>query len=141
MAASINQYRRMWSLPTERPAQRIHDILENIASVEEYTRELSEKTFSSNRMAFDAVERCLERIAEAARKLGYQFDSAMPDDVDLHAVRQFGSVLRHDYDTVDTGIIWNVVEKELPKLKAAFDALAIEHPLPKKETDAGFDPF
>ena len=128
-------------MPTERPAQRIHDILENIASVEEYTRELSEKTFSSNRMAFDAVERCLERIAEAARKLGYQFDSAMPDDVDLHAVRQFGSVLRHDYDTVDTGIIWNVVEKELPKLKAAFDALAIEHPLPKKETDAGFDPF
>ena len=128
-------------MPTERPAQRIHDILKNIASVEEYTREFSETTFSSNRMAVDAVERCLERIAEAARKIGHQFDSAMPDDVDLLAVRQFGSVLRHNYDTVDPGIIWNVVEKELPKLKAAFDALAIEHPLPKKETDADFDPF
>ena len=128
-------------MPTERPAQRINDILKNIASVEEYTKELSGSTFSSNRMAVDAVERCLERIAEAARKLGHQFDSAMPDDVDLHAVRQFGSVLRHDYDTVDSSTIWNVVAKELPKLKAAFDALAIEHPWPRKETDAFFDPF
>ncbi len=128
-------------MPTERPAQRIHDILANIASIEEHAGGLSEETFSSNRMAVDAVERCMERIAEAARKLGHQFDSAMPGDVDLHAVRQFGSVLRHGYDTVDTRIIWNVVENELPKLKSAFDALAIEHPLPKKETDAGFDPF
>lgn len=128
-------------MPTDRPAQRIHDILENIASVEGYTEELNEETFSGNRMAVDAVERCLERIAEAARKLGHQFDSAMPEDIDLHAIRQFGSVLRHDYDTVDTAIIWNVVENELPKLKAAFDALEIEHPLPKKETDSDFDPF
>ncbi len=128
-------------MPTDRPAQRIHDILENIASIEGYTGELTKETFSDNRMAVDAVERCLERIAEAARKLGHQFDSAMPEDVDLHAVRQFGSVLRHDYDTVDTSIIWNVIEKELPKLKTAFDALAIDHPLPKKKTDAGFDPF
>jgi len=128
-------------LPTERPAQRIHDILANIASIEEYADGLSEQAFSNNRMAVDAVERCLERIAEAARKLGHQFDSTMPEDVDLHAVRQFGSVLRHDYDTVDTGIIWNVVEIELPKLKAVFVTLAIDYPLPKKETDAGFDPF
>lgn len=55
----------------------------------------------------------------------------MPDNIDLHAVRQFGSVLRHNYGTVDTGIIWNVGEKELPNLKAAFKALAIDHPLPK----------
>ena len=128
-------------MPTERPAQRIHDILENIASVEEYTRDLSAKTFAKTRMAVDAVERCLERIAESARKLGDQFDSAMPDNIDLLAVRQFGSVLRHDYDTVDTHIIWNVVEKELPKLKAAFEALEIKYPLPKKETDPGVDPF
>ena len=30
---------------------------------------------------------------------------------------------------------------ELPKLKSAFKALEAEHPLPKKETDADFDPF
>jgi len=128
-------------LPTERPARRIHDILSNIASIEEYTDGLSAETFSGNRMAVDAVERCLERIAEAARKLGNQFDSAVPGDVDLHSVRQFGSVLRHDYDTLDTSIIWKVVENELPKLKSAFKTLASEYPLPSKETDADYDPF
>jgi uncharacterized protein with HEPN domain len=128
-------------LPTERPAQRIHDILANIASIEDYTDGLSEESFSSNRMVVDAVERCLERIAEAARKLGNKFDSAVPDDIDLHAIRQFGSVLRHDYDAVDTKILWNVVAIELPKLKSAFEILEAEHPLSKKETDASFDPF
>ncbi len=128
-------------MPTERPAQRIHDILANIASIEDYTDGLSEADFSSNRMVVDAVERCLERIAEAARKLGDQFDSVVPDEVDLHAIRQFGSVLRHDYDAVDTRILWNVVAIELPKLKSAFKTLEAEHPIPKKETDAGFDPF
>jgi uncharacterized protein with HEPN domain len=128
-------------LPTERPAQRIHDILTNIASIEDYTDGLSEESFSSNRMVIDAVERCLERIAEAARKLGDQFDSAVPNEIDLHAIRQFGSVLRHDYDAVDTKILWNVVAIELPKLKLAFETLEAKHPLPKKETDAGFDPF
>lgn len=98
-------------MPTERPSQRIHDILVNIASIEEYTRKLTEETFPDNRMAVDAVERCLERIAEAARKLGDQFDSSMPDNIDLHAVRQFGRVMRHDYDSIDTSIIWNVVKK------------------------------
>jgi len=128
-------------LPTERPAQRIHDILENIASIEDYTDGVSEKSFSNNRMVVDAVERCLERIAEAARKLGDQFDTAVSNEIDLHAIRQFGSVLRHDYDAVDTKILWNVVAIELPKLKSAFKALEAEHPLPKKETDADFDPF
>ncbi len=128
-------------MPTDRPFQRIHDILMNIASIEEYTKKLNRQTFSDNRMAVDAVERCLERIAEAARKLGDQFDAAVPDDVDLHAVRQFGSVLRHDYDAVDTDIIWNVLIKKLPKLKAAFITLQKHYPLPKKETDASFDPF
>lgn len=131
----------MSSLPTERPAQRIHDILANINSIEEYTKKLTQQTFSDNRMAIDAVERCLERIAEAARKLGDRFDATVPDDVDLHAVRQFGSIMRHDYDAVDTTIIWNVVKSELPKLKAAFEDLQRDYPLPPKETDTGFDPF
>lgn len=128
-------------MPTKRLAQRIHDILANIASIEDYTDGLSEEAFSSSRMVIDAVERCLERIAEAARKLGDEFDSVVPNDIDLHAIRQFGSVLRHDYDSVDTTILWNVVVIELPKLKSAFKTLEAEHPLPKKETDTKFDPF
>jgi|TARA_B100002003_G_C14108855_1_gene533322 uncharacterized protein with HEPN domain len=128
-------------LPTERTAQRIHDILRNIASIEAYTEALTKDSFRETPMAVDAVERCLERIAEAARKIGDQFDAAMPDGVDLRAIRQFGSVLRHDYDAVDTAIIWNVIDRDLPNLKTAFQALQKEHPLPNIKTDPNFDPF
>ena len=128
-------------MPSERPAQRIHDILTNIASIEEYTRGLGPDTFAKNRMVVDAVERCLERIAEAARKLGSRFDEEMPEEVDLPALRRFGSVLRHDYDVLDTRIVWNAVVDKLPPLKATFEKLAEQYPLPDMETDAGFDPF
>lgn len=128
-------------MPTERPAQRIQDILSNIASIEDYTRGLTPETFAGNRMAVDAVERCLERIAEAARKLGPRFDPEMPEEVDLPALRRFGSVLRHDYDVMDTRIIWNAVADKLPPLKAAFEKLAEDYPPAAKETDEGFDPF
>jgi uncharacterized protein with HEPN domain len=131
----------MWSLPTERAPRRINDILRSIASIEAYTHGLTAKTLQDNPMARDAVERCLERIAEAARKLGPRFDGAMPADVDLHGVRQFGSVMRHDYDAVDPAVIWNVVAVELPKLKAAFQALQEQHPMPEKAANPDFDPF
>ena len=62
-------------------------------------------------------------------------------DVDLHALRQFGSVMRHDYDAVDPMIIWNVIAAELPKLKAAFQALRKDHPLPERDANPDYDPF
>ena len=128
-------------MPTDPAPRRINDILKNIASIEVYTHGLNEKTLQDNPMAADAVERCLERIAEAARKLGPRFDDVMPADLDLHAVRQFGSVMRHDYDAVDPAIIWNVIATELPKLKAGFQALQKDHPLAEKAVDPDFDPF
>lgn len=128
-------------MPIERTAQRIHDILKNIASVETYTKGLEQEAFFQNQMAVDAVERCLERIAEACRKLGARFDAEVGPDIDLHGIRQFGSVLRHNYDAVDTGIVWNVIAGDLPKLKSAFEILRKDHPLPAKQTDPDFDPF
>lgn len=128
-------------MPSERPAQRIQDVLKNIASIEAYTRDLGPESFAENRMAVDAVERCLERIAEAARKLGPRFDADVAAEVDLPALRRFGSVLRHDYEVLDSRIIWNAVANKIPPLKAAFKELAEKHPPPIKETDQGFDPF
>ncbi len=128
-------------MPTERVARRIHDILENIGSIEDYTQGLTRDTFADHAMAVDAVERCLERIAEAARKLGDRFDAQAAPDVDLHDVRQFGSVLRHDYDVLDSGVLWNVVVGDLPKLKTLFEGLGLEYPVREKRTDPGYDPF
>jgi uncharacterized protein with HEPN domain len=42
-------------------------------------------------------------------------------------VRGIGNVLRHDYEGLSDRLIWNVVIDELPRLKAAIQAIAKRH--------------
>jgi len=45
----------------------------------------------------------------------------------MHAVRQLGNVLRHDYDLIDVETIFTTVRHDLPPLRAAcIAALAAE---------------
>lgn len=69
-------------------------------------------------MTRDAVERCLERICEAARKIGDRYDAKYPE-VQFHKLRDFGSMLRHDYDAILTDRVWEAATERLPLLKAA----------------------
>lgn len=64
------------------------------------------------------MERCLERISEAARKIGDALDTKYPD-VELHKLRQLGSVLRHDYDDLDADLLWRTLTQRLDALDAA----------------------
>src|SRR5713101_4108602 len=57
-------------LPSVKPARRLQDIIENARAVLQYTAGMDEAAFEENRLVYDAVERCLERISEAAAKLG-----------------------------------------------------------------------
>ena len=66
----------------------------------------------------DAVERCLERLSEAAVKLGRQADELAPGP-SRHAVRAFGNVLRHAYDQVDPARIWEIATRDLPQIATA----------------------
>jgi uncharacterized protein with HEPN domain len=54
-------------VPSKDPLQRLEDILENIARIDQYTKGLDAAAFVEDRMVYDAVERCLERISEAAK--------------------------------------------------------------------------
>jgi len=99
-------------------ARRLHDILDNVARIRRHTGGLTVETFLEDEKTQDAVERCLERIAEAARKIGDVLDQRYPD-VEFHKLRQFGSVLRHDYDGVDADLVWIAVTKRLPLIEAA----------------------
>jgi hypothetical protein len=62
-----------------------------------YTAGLDAKSFERNPLVSDAVERCLQRISEAAAKLGDKAPTLIPDQP-WHKIRSFGNVLRHDYD-------------------------------------------
>jgi uncharacterized protein with HEPN domain len=108
-------------LPSKSPILRLEDILENIGLIEEYTRDLSPQDFARNRMRQDAVERCLLRISEAAKKLEGAVDAMIPDQP-WSAIRAVGNVLRHEYDRVDPDVIWRIVSGDLASLKKAVES-------------------
>jgi uncharacterized protein with HEPN domain len=70
-----------------------------------------------------AVERQLQIITEAAKRLGKEAYALCPDE-DWQGFCRMGDVLRHGYHKIDDEIIWNTVKDELPKMrKAALKAL------------------
>ncbi len=103
-------------MSSERVAQRLADILENIERIENHVSGTTKTKFLDDDLLNDGVERCLERIAEAARKIGDRFDDQYTK-INLHALRRLGSMFRHDYDVIRPELIWDFVKNELPKLK------------------------
>jgi len=108
-------------LPSENPTLRLEDILENIGLIEEYTTDYSYESFVEDRKCQDAVERCLLRISEAARKLEGSAESMIPEQP-WSAIRAVGNVLRHEYDRVNPIVIWRIVSDDLNPLKLAVES-------------------
>ena len=104
-------------MPSDVPHERLRDIITNIDRVRAHLKgvatgaELDDKTR-------DAVERCLERISEAAKKLGAIMEERQPQ-VSWRGIRGLGNVLRHQYDAVDDSTITRIVEQELGPLRQA----------------------
>lgn len=108
-------------MPSSRPATHFQDILDNIQLILGYVQGMDRAAFEAASRTRDAVERCLERLSEAAAKLGSQATEFAPE-MPWPAVRALGNVLRHAYDQVDPAQIWLIVTGDLPKKEAAVRA-------------------
>ena len=100
------------------PPRRLRDILANISRIRRHIANMTADQFAADEKTQDAVERCLERIAEAARKIGDALDEKYPE-VEWQKLRQLGSVLRHGYDDIDPELLWRSVTVRLDTLEAA----------------------
>lgn len=105
-------------MSSSRPAQRFEDILENIEAIAQYTQGLDQTSFMADRKTRDAVERCLERISEAAAKLGPVAAIRAPDQP-WPQIKALGNQLRHAYDRLRGDILWQIVTQDLPNLRDA----------------------
>jgi uncharacterized protein with HEPN domain len=68
------------------------------------------------------VQRGIEIISEAARHLPPNLRDRHPE-IPWKQVIAMGSILRHEYHRIADPIVWTVVTDDLPKLRAAVDAL------------------
>jgi uncharacterized protein with HEPN domain len=110
-------------LSSSKPPRRLQDIIDNAHAIFRYTEGMDLKAFEQDRKTYDAVERCLERISEAAAKLGDMAAHLMPDQP-WQKIRSFGNVVRHEYDSIREDRLFDIVKVDLPRLcEAAEEAL------------------
>lgn len=109
-------------MSSSRERERLADILENIASIEAYTAGISFAAFAADRKTVDACERCLQRISEAAVKIGAQRMAKIAPHLSFHEVRGLGNALRHEYDRIDDRMVFDTIVDDLPRLKAACES-------------------
>ena len=106
-------------MPSKDPSQRFEDILVNISRIEEYTAGLEDlSALGGNPLVYDAVERCLERISEAAKKLADDAERLCPG-ISWAPIRALGTVLRHEYDRIEPFRVGYLVQDDLPRLRTA----------------------
>ena len=99
------------------PADSLADIIENAERIEQYLAGVDRAAFASNGLLRDAVERCIERASEAARRLGERAAELMPNQP-WSDIRGIGNRLRHAYDRINLDVIWNAACHDLPSLAA-----------------------
>lgn len=99
-------------------------IIECISHIEEYTQN-DKSTFFESTLVQDATIRNLEIIGEATKKVSLSLRQSHPE-VPWKEMAGLRDVLIHDYFGVDVNIVWNVIEREIPKLKLALEKILQE---------------
>nr|WP_250809558.1 HepT-like ribonuclease domain-containing protein [Neorhizobium tomejilense] len=105
----------------------MRDIAENGEAVLEYTQGMDFESFLRNRLVRDASERCLARISEAAVKLGPMAEDLLPRH-GWRDIRNFGNILRHEYEDVLDDVTWAIITRHLPLLLAELETFLADYP-------------
>jgi uncharacterized protein with HEPN domain len=121
-------------LPSSKILDRLGDIVENCERIGRHVAGMSREAYLADEKTIDAVEKCLQRISEAASRLGPYVDDIYPG-APWKDARGIGNILRHKYDQVTEDLIWASIRGDIPRLRKS--ALQEIERLKKSEGDAG----
>ena len=94
---------------------RIHDMVEAIAAILEYTRGMDFNEFSAERKTVDAVVRNLITIGEAAVRMPEEVCSKYPE-IPWYEMRGMRNFVVHEYFRTSDKVVWDTVQVDLPPL-------------------------
>lgn len=98
-------------------------MLDCIERVLAYTA-AGEQDFRNSHLIQDAVIRNLQVMAESSQRLSDDAKSRTPT-IPWRSIAGFRNSVVHDYLGLDLDVIWNVVSRDLPPLKAALLELKV----------------
>jgi len=105
---------------------RLTDIVEAIELIRDEMAGVPLAAFERDRRKRWLVERGIEIISEASRRLSTEMKGRHPE-IPWPKVAGIGNVLRHEYEDVAHDVLWHVVQDDLPTLeRVCRDELAAE---------------
>jgi uncharacterized protein with HEPN domain len=90
-------------------------ILEHAQHAQQICRNRTASELNADWKSALALERALEIIGEAVKRLPHELCDAYPT-VEWRLITGMRDRLSHGYDDVDHEILWNAVNEDLPKL-------------------------
>ena len=103
-------------MPSSSPIARLVDIVEAIDLVKAELDGVSLQAFEPDRRKRWLVERGIEIISEASRRLPESLKVRHPT-IPWSKVAAIGNVLRHEYEHVAHDVLWRVVHNDLPTVE------------------------
>jgi uncharacterized protein with HEPN domain len=103
------------------PEDRLRDISEAIAAIDRY-RDRGRSAFERDELLQVWFLRHLQIIGEADSRLPEEIRYLDPD-VPLHKMIGMRNILVHGYFAIDLDVVWDAVQRDVPLLKPAVEAL------------------
>lgn len=104
------------------PRRYADDILDAIANIEADTAGVDFERFAADRRVRQLVERNLEIISEASRRIPENMKTAEPA-VPWREIAGIGNVLRHEYGRVRPDLVWRIQTQRLSALRSAVERI------------------
>ncbi len=108
--------------PNNRDAGYLWDMLQAARHLQEFTAGLSYEDYLNSILLQSAVERQLEILGEAARRMSEAFRQEHPE-IPWSAIIGQRNVIAHQYDDIELGQIWSVVTSDIPELISQLEPL------------------
>jgi uncharacterized protein with HEPN domain len=104
-------------------AKWLRDIVDACDFIVEVARPRTLRDYESNRVLRAAIERYLEIIGEALNRIRRNDPQIAARVPQVDSIIAFRNILIHGYDLVDHKRVWEVVQRDVPKLRDEITAI------------------
>ena len=105
-----------------RDAIHLVDILSSARTIRAYVEGVSRQEFLRDTQLQDSVIRRVEIIGEAAGRVSQRLRDQRPE-IPWSDMRGMRNALIHRYDDIDMDVVWETVERDIPRLIGQLERL------------------